>query len=57
MEDITLSLEVLDEAWRIKRGFRFRLIKDKNEYDGRFLKDKDMLTLENKFSERVFFFF
>lgn len=53
-EDITLSLEVLDEAWRIKRDLRYRILRGKSDYDGSFLRDKDMLTLENKYNERVF---
>ena len=53
-EDILLQMEVLDDAWRIKKSYNYQLFCGKAAYKGAFLQNRDMLVLENGEDERVF---
>ncbi|OUQ62024.1 hypothetical protein B5E53_18415, partial [Eubacterium sp. An11] len=51
--DLVLQLEVLDEKWHIKTDKNYFIYKNKIIYSGEILKNKDILTIENNYNEKI----
>ena len=51
--DLVLQLEVLDEKWHIKTDKNYFIYKNKIIYSGEVLKNKDILTIENNYNEKI----
>lgn len=51
-DDITIEMEVLDERWKIKKGF-YTIRKKDEDYIGHSLWNHDVLTMETNYKETI----